>query len=201
MNKAVFLHTEFTEAGIIELGEMPVPGTPVELLDKKLGSLGYSVENYSPGGCISVADIVRHHILPEDLNGKPTFKNYHLPEGYDCVVVYDEGQAMSLNIAPDTQVTVIALRNVCKVLWPNIDSHDLDAMVYSIGLDIGDGRWARDQVMGKHGADSKLQHMLIVTNYITMHVRQRGTELENWLGLATIQPAVTTEVIEYEEQQ
>ncbi|OUY06010.1 putative quorum-sensing-regulated virulence factor [Acinetobacter populi] len=105
---------------------------------------------------IQLSSMAIHHILPQDLIGKPNFREFRLPQDtiylighnidYDIQAIARCGQDVR-NIKP---ICTLAL---ARYVWPNLDSHSLSTLSYVISDNL---EQTRQQLKNAHNAKTDI---------------------------------------------
>lgn len=95
--------------------------------------------NVDAGVELHYASMAVHHILPEDLAGKASFKEFRLPQetiylighniDYDVDAIARCGQSID-------KIKPICTLALARSIWTNLDSHNLSALSYYLSDDL-----------------------------------------------------------------
>lgn len=135
----------------IEVAYVPVQldGSGVQVFEDQIYDEYFSLDD---GTSIHLASMAVHHILPNDLIGKPNYREFRLPEDtiymighnidYDVSAVARCGQSVK-HIKP---ICTLAL---ARSLWPELESRSLSTLSYFISDDLEE---TRQQLRNAHNA-------------------------------------------------
>lgn len=156
---AVILDTETTGVGdddkVIEFACSAPLENPYDLLRE--GDISIALMRFSSERPISYGAMATHHIIEEDLVGKPVFSGFDPPPGVEYIIAHNVDFDWRMMGKPNIKrICTLAL---ARSLWPLIDSHSLGAMVYHLTEDRSD---AREMVKGAHSADADVAMLLEV---------------------------------------
>lgn len=89
---------------------------------------------YSIGDAkISHAAMAVHHIIDSDIEGKPDYKTFSLPNGVEYLVGHNV--QYDLDVLTRSGVDISQIKPICTLalarhVWPDLESHALAAMMY-----------------------------------------------------------------------
>lgn len=125
-------------------------------------SISFNPENnfeqrYSIGDAkISWGAMAVHHITPTDLIGKPDYTTFELPEGVEYIIGHNidyDVKAIATCGVDTSNIKSICTLALARHVWPNLDAHNLSALIYFIcnGSDK-----AREMLKNAHSASADI---------------------------------------------
>ncbi|MFB2538362.1 MULTISPECIES: putative quorum-sensing-regulated virulence factor [unclassified Acinetobacter] len=87
---------------------------------------------------INLASMAVHHILPEDLTGKPNFREFKLPSETIYIIGHNidyDIQAISRCQESTSHLKPICTLALARSIWPHLESHALSSLSYFISQD------------------------------------------------------------------
>lgn len=174
---AVILDTETTGVGdddkVIEFACSAPLENPFDLLSAEIS---IALMRFSSERPISYGAMATHHIIEEDLVGKPAFPGFDPPPGVEYIVGHNVDFDWRMLGKPNIKrICTLAL---ARSLWPLIDSHSLGAMVYHLSENRSD---AREMVKGAHSASADVSMLLrVVLPAIILKERSVVTWADLW---------------------
>ena len=96
---------------------------------------------------ISIGAMAVHHILETDLINKPSYETFRLPEGVTYIIGHNidyDIQAIKL-CDPSIDVKGICTLALARMVWPDLETHNLTSLYYMITEDKEKARrWLRN---------------------------------------------------------
>lgn len=96
---------------------------------------------------ISIGAMAVHHILETDLINKPSYETFRLPEGVAYIIGHNidyDIQAIKL-CGPSIDVKGICTLALARMVWPDLETHNLTSLYYMITEDKEKARrWLRN---------------------------------------------------------
>lgn len=108
---------------------------------------GSFYERYKPSKLLEWGAMATHHILMEDLEGKPPSASARLPAGLSYVIGHNVD--FDWEVMGKPAVKRICTLAMARAIWPNLDSHSLTACMY---FTEGATSKTRQMVKGAHNA-------------------------------------------------
>jgi exodeoxyribonuclease X len=113
----------------------------------------YSLDQHTE---IHLASMAVHHILPQDLIGKPPYQSFRLPSE-TCYLIghnvdYDV-QALARCGQATQHLKAICTLALARALWPKLDSYNLSSLSYYISADLAQ---TRSQLKNAHNAKTDI---------------------------------------------
>src|SRR5574341_981657 len=108
---------------------------------------GSFYERYKPSKVLEWGAVATHHILMEDLEGKPPSSEARLPAGLRYIIGHNVDFDWTVMGQPD--VKRICTLAMARAVWPDLDSHSLTACMY---FTEGATAATRQMVKGAHNA-------------------------------------------------
>lgn len=176
MFEAIIFDTETTgfgdDAKIIEASWVAFDDSPETLLDYAAGVS--FCQRYDPGVPSSLGALATHHILDSELVGCPPSEIFSLPD-----VRYLVGHNVDFDwrMAGRPDVKRICTLALSRMLFPDLDCHNLTAMAYFF---LGDD--AKRQVKNAHSAFCDVQTTRIVLSHLLLYTDDMGFP-KTWDGL------------------
>lgn len=130
---------------------------------------------FNPGKPIEWGAVSSHHVIPGDLVNQPPWSQEHAAVPADCYLVghnIDYDWDVIGRPEPVKRICTLALS---RHVAPEMDSHRLAAMIYSI---YGQNEETREKVRGAHSAINDMFMMLDVLRYIANNL-----EIKTWEAL------------------
>lgn len=132
-NQALILDTETHDLNgyPIEIAYTPCRFTEGELWVNVTNIFG---EYYSCPEPISFAAMAVHHILEEDIAGKPAHTTFRLPEGVEYLIGHNidyDIQAVS-KCGQQVNVKGICTLALARMVWPDAPAHNLSTLYYML---------------------------------------------------------------------
>ncbi len=125
---------------------------------------------------VHISSMAIHHILPQDLEGKPNFRQFRLPQDtiylighnvdYDIQAIARCGQDVS-------HIKAICTLALARHLWSNLESHSLGALSYFISDDF---EQTRQQLRNAHNAKTDIQLTAQLLDKIIQHNQIQSIE-------------------------
>ncbi len=115
---------------------------------------------------ISYASMAVHHILESDIEGKPNFSSFELPNETQYIIGHNidyDIRAIEQCGVNTQNIKAICTLALARVVWPNVEAHNLSALIYMISKG---SEKAREMLRGAHRADADI----ILTANILMHI-------------------------------
>jgi exodeoxyribonuclease X len=129
-------------------------------------------KRYDPGKPISLGAMAVHHITAEDLVGCPPASSFRLPADVAYLIGHNIDFDWQLIGRPEVKrIDTLAL---CRMLWPQADSHKQTAILYLL-----DPKLAKEQGRHAHAADVDI---MITMRILRSIVAELGA-LESWEAL------------------
>lgn len=101
---------------------------------------------------ITLGSMAVHHILDSDIQDKPLYTNFELPEGVEYIV----GHNISYDITAINKCNIDTsnIKSICTLalarhVWPDLETHNLSALIYHI---IGANESAKSLLRNSHSA-------------------------------------------------
>ncbi len=126
--KTLIIDTETT--GLTD--PVPVQVAYVEI-DGNLREVDFRSDYFNPGKPIEYGAMATHHVLDEDVQGKPPFSSYRFPEGVGYIIGHNIDFDWMVLGSPD--VKRICTLAISRALYPAQESHTLGAMLYLLSDD------------------------------------------------------------------
>lgn len=104
---------------------------------------------------ISLGAMAVHHILESDIADKPSFDTFKIPEGIEFMVGHNvdyDIQAVQ-KCQPSFKVKGICTLALCRMVWPELETHNLSAMYYYVMTDL---ELARKHLRNAHNAKADI---------------------------------------------
>lgn len=100
---------------------------------------------------ISMGAMAVHHILEADLVGKPSFDTFRLPEGVTYIIGHNIDYDIQAIKLCDSSIDVkgICTLALSRMVWPDMETHNLSALYYFI---MEDKALARTHLRKAHNA-------------------------------------------------
>ena len=94
-------------------------------------------EYFSCPEAISFGAMAVHHIIEDDLVGKPSFDTFRLPAGVEYIIGHNIDYDIKAIQKCDSSIQVkgICTLALSRMLWPDMESHTLGALYYYINSD------------------------------------------------------------------
>lgn len=132
---------------------------------------------YQPSEPISFTAMSIHHILDEELEGKPYFTEFQFPSFPDSQLQYVIGHNVDGDLqaayragADISRYKPICTLSMCRNLWPEVDSHSLTSVAYYL---CPDKKAIRQQIRNAHSASGDC----LITHYVLdTIIRQEGIQ-------------------------
>lgn len=129
-------------------------------------TLVYEYFSMNEGVLISWGAMAVHNILQSDIENKPHFTNFELPEGTEYIIGHNVDY--DIKAISKCHIEYLSLKGICtlalaRYTWPKTDSHKLSALVYM--LENGSER-ARSAVRGAHNAAADIKMTAFLLNAI-----------------------------------
>ncbi|KGT48405.1 putative quorum-sensing-regulated virulence factor [Acinetobacter sp. HR7] len=120
---------------------------------------------YSCPEPISYGAMATHHILESDLQGKPCYDTFQLPEDVDCLIGHNinydiEAIRKCRTDVPEKSICTLAL---ARFTWPELETHTLSALFYFVS---SDKIKARDYLRNAHSAKYDIWFTYIILKNI-----------------------------------
>jgi len=177
---AIILDTEttgFDEPDVIQLAWLPLvsswePGQKNLCLPGTGPGERGGVYAWRPRKPITFGAMAAHHIIPEDLKDEHEWTgSWELPPATDYLIGHNvDYDWKAIGSPPVRRICTLA---IARKLWPDVDSHSLGALVYSL---MESREAARNVLKGAHSAmtDAGLCHFLLT------HELARMPLILNW---------------------
>lgn len=98
------------------------------------------------------ASMAVHHILPQDLAGKTSFKTFRLPKDTIYLIGHNidyDVEAIARCGQPIEHIKPICTLALARSIWPDLDSHNLSALSYYLSEDLSA---TREMLKNAHNA-------------------------------------------------
>ncbi|BCU64252.1 hypothetical protein F941_02147 [Acinetobacter bouvetii DSM 14964 = CIP 107468] len=121
---------------------------------------------YSVDEPISFAAMAVHHILESDLENKPHYTTFKLPEDTLYIIGHNidyDIRALEKCGVDSTRIKAICTLALARLVWPDAEAHNISALIYMISKG---SEKAREMIRKAHRADMDI----ILTANILMHI-------------------------------
>ena len=141
---------------------------PIQISDHKI-TLDKSQlfdQLYSVDEPISFAAMAVHHILESDLENKPHYTTFKLPEDTLYIIGHNidyDIRALEKCGVDSTRIKAICTLALARLVWPDAEAHNISALIYMISKG---SEKAREMIRKAHRADMDI----ILTANILMHI-------------------------------
>ncbi|MCW8037910.1 3'-5' exonuclease [Acinetobacter entericus] len=104
---------------------------------------------------ISLGAMAVHHILPSEIENKPLYSTFKLPEGITHIIGHNiDYDIRALQKCQQTiQVKGVCTLALSRMVWPELESHNLSAMYYHVMDDLVT---AKRHLRGAHNAKADI---------------------------------------------
>ncbi|MFU8924831.1 putative quorum-sensing-regulated virulence factor [Acinetobacter puyangensis] len=105
---------------------------------------------------IQLSSMAIHHILPQDLIGKPNFHEFRLPQDTIYLIGHNidyDIQAIARCGQDVRHIKPICTLALARYVWPNLDSHSLSTLSYVISDNL---EQTRQQLKNAHNAKTDI---------------------------------------------
>ena len=141
---------------------------PIQISDHKftLDKSQLFDQLYSVDEPISFAAMAVHHILESDLENKPHYTTFKLPEDTLYIIGHNidyDIRALEKCGVDSTRIKAICTLALARLVWPNAEAHNISALIYMISKG---SEKAREMIRKAHRADMDI----ILTANILMHI-------------------------------
>ncbi|KAA8734374.1 3'-5' exonuclease [Acinetobacter qingfengensis] len=105
---------------------------------------------------IHFASMAVHHILPQDLLNKPSFRQFRLPQ--DCIYLIGHNIDYDIQAIARCGQSIQHIKPICtlalaRYLWPQLESHSLSSLSYFISDDF---EKTREMLRNAHNAKTDI---------------------------------------------
>lgn len=117
---------------------------------------------------IHYASMAVHHILPDDLIGKPLYTHFRLPEDAVYIIGHNidyDIEAMARCGQQTQHLKPICTLALARSIWTHLDSHNLSALSYHLSKDLTK---TREQLRHAHNAKADV----FITAELVKHIIQ-----------------------------
>uniref|UniRef100_UPI0015D249E7 3'-5' exonuclease n=1 Tax=unclassified Acinetobacter TaxID=196816 RepID=UPI0015D249E7 len=99
--------------------------------------------------------LATHHILEADIAGKPSFDTFKMPQDVQYLVGHNIDYDIKAiqRCQPDFTVKGICTLALCRMVWPDLETHNLSAMYYHCMTDL---ELARKHLRHAHNAKADI---------------------------------------------
>jgi exodeoxyribonuclease X len=157
-----------TETHTLNGQPIEIAYAPIQISDHKI-TLDKSQlfdQLYSVDEPISFAAMAVHHILESDLENKPHYTTFKLPEDTLYIIGHNidyDIRALEKCGVDSTRIKAICTLALARLVWPNAEAHNISALIYMISKG---SEKAREMIRKAHRADMDI----ILTANILMHI-------------------------------
>ncbi len=157
-----------TETHTLNGQPIEIAYAPIQISDHKI-TLDKSQlfdQLYSVDEPISFAAMAVHHILEADLEDKPHYTTFKLPEDTLYIIGHNidyDIRALEKCGVDSTRIKAICTLALARLVWPNAEAHNISALIYMISKG---SEKAREMIRKAHRADMDI----ILTANILMHI-------------------------------
>lgn len=104
---------------------------------------------------ISIGAMAVHHILPSEIENKPLYSTFKMPEGVTHIIGHniDYDIRALQKCQPALQVKGICTLALVRMVWPELEAHNLSAMYYHVMEDLV---VAKRHLRGAHNAKADI---------------------------------------------
>lgn len=146
---AIILDTETHDMNgyPIEIAHVPVSFEEGTLFVEK----EYAFDEYfSCPEPISYGAMAVHHILESDIEGKPSYETFRLPEGVEYIIGHNVDYDIQAIKLADKSINAKAICTLAlsRMVWPD-DAHNLSALIYKLA---NGSLKARESIRNAHNA-------------------------------------------------
>ncbi len=157
-----------TETHTLNGQPIEIAYAPIQISDHKI-TLDKSQlfdQLYSVDEPISFAAMAVHHILESDLENKPHYTTFKLPEDTLYIIGHNidyDIRALEKCGVDSTRIKAICTLALARLVWPDAEAHNISALIYMISKG---SEKAREMIRKAHRADMDI----ILTANILMHI-------------------------------
>lgn len=157
-----------TETHTLNGQPIEIAYAPIQISDHKI-TLDKSQlfdQLYSVDEPISFAAMAVHHILESDLENKPHYTAFKLPEDTLYIIGHNidyDIRALEKCGVDSTRIKAICTLALARLVWPDAEAHNISALIYMISKG---SEKAREMIRKAHRADMDI----ILTANILMHI-------------------------------
>ncbi|RZG64030.1 3'-5' exonuclease [Acinetobacter bouvetii] len=157
-----------TETHTLNGQPIEIAYAPIQISDHKI-TLDKSQlfdQLYSVDEPISFTAMAVHHILESDLENKPHYTTFKLPEDTLYIIGHNidyDIRALEKCGVDSTRIKAICTLALARLVWPNAEAHNISALIYMISKG---SEKAREMIRKAHRADMDI----ILTANILMHI-------------------------------
>ena len=157
-----------TETHTLNGQPIEIAYAPIQISDHKI-TLDKSQlfdQLYSVDEPISFAAMAVHHILESDLENKPHYTTFKLPEDTLYIIGHNidyDIRALEKCGVDSTRIKAICTLALARLVWPNAEAHNISALIYMISKG---SEKAREMIRKARRADMDI----ILTANILMHI-------------------------------
>jgi exodeoxyribonuclease X len=134
---------------------------------------GGTVSRWRPSKPISLGALATHHILDEDLVDCPPSSEFRLPAGVEYLIGHNVD--FDWRVIGSPEVKRIDLCAMCRVLWPEADSHSQSAMLYLL-----ERSSARERLRHAHSAGHDVMNCRVILQHVLVKAGPFATFEELW---------------------
>lgn len=168
---ALLLDTETTGLDAPEL--VQAAWLVVDIAGEIVPHWGGEVSHWRPSKPISLGAMATHHIMDEDLANFPPSSEFRLPGGVEYLIGYNVD--FDWRVIGSPEIKRIDLCAMCRVLWPEADSHSQGAMLYLL-----ERSSARERLRRAHNAGVDVMNCRVILQHVLTKAGRFATFEDLW---------------------
>ena len=167
-----------TETHTLNGQPIEIAYAPIQISDHKI-TLDKSQlfdQLYSVDEPISFAAMAVHHILESDLENKPHYTTFKLPEDTLYIIGHNidyDIRALEKCGVDSTRIKAICTLALARLVWPDAEAHNISALIYMISKG---SEKAREMIRKAHRADMDIISTANILMHIVHHLKINSIE-------------------------